>query len=181
MSKISQESLPSARQDADAAIIGVNLGKTVFQLCVADSAWRVTGTLRLSRIQSDAADAAALLAAARSPDILSVRVKSIEQQALQCLHRTRSIWVATRTACINALRGFCREFGIAFARGSRRGIDQNARVVADTQSPLPNCCEARWGSWSRRFVSLPKTESNPGFGGNQRRIFWDVLPGSGRM
>ena len=51
MSKISEKSLPSAHQDADAAIIGVDLGKTVFQLCVADSAWRVTGTLRLSRTQ----------------------------------------------------------------------------------------------------------------------------------
>ena len=39
------------QSQGDAAIIGVDLGKTVFQLCVADSAWRVTGTLRLSRTQ----------------------------------------------------------------------------------------------------------------------------------
>ena len=64
---------------------------------------------------------AALLEAARCADIVPVRVKSIEQQALQGLHRTRSLWMATRTSRINALRGFCREFGIAIAQGSRLG------------------------------------------------------------
>ena len=64
-------------------------------------------------------------------------MKSIEQQALQTLHRTRAIWVATRTARINALRGFCREFGIAFAQGAKRGIEQITKVVADTESALP--------------------------------------------
>jgi transposase len=50
------------------------------------------------RDKTDAADAAALLEAARCADIKPVRVKGIEQQALQSLHRTRSLWVATRTA-----------------------------------------------------------------------------------
>lgn len=178
----------TAHQEEQGAIVGVDLGKTVFQLCVADSVWRVVDTKRLSRSQferyfvnrevrlvvmeacptshhwarwmedlgievmllpaqyvrayvrrnkTDSADAAALLEAARCSDIRRVRVKSIEQQALQSLHRARSIWVATRTARINALRGFCREFGIAFARGSKRGIDQIGQVVADTQSMLP--------------------------------------------
>ena len=137
----------------EGAIVGVDLGKTVFQLCIADSRWRVVDAKRLSRPQfeqffvnrnvarvvmeacatahhwarwlqglgiqvqlipaqyvrayvrrnkTDAADAAALLEAARCADIRPVRVKSVEQQALQTLHRTRAIWVATRTARINA-------------------------------------------------------------------------------
>ena len=52
----------------------------------------------------------ALLEAARCADIRPVKIKSIEQQALQGLHRTRSLWMGTRTSRINALRGFCREF-----------------------------------------------------------------------
>ena len=40
------------------------------------------------RNKSDAADACALLEAARCADITPVKVKSIEQQALQGLHRT---------------------------------------------------------------------------------------------
>ena len=48
----------------------------------------------VKRNKTDAADARALLEAARASDIKPVRVKSIEQRALQALHRTRSAWKA---------------------------------------------------------------------------------------
>jgi transposase len=73
----------------------------------------------VKRNKTDAADAAALLEAARAFNIRPVRVKSVEQQALQGMHRTRSLWMGTRTGRINALRGFCREFGIAIPAGAR--------------------------------------------------------------
>jgi transposase len=91
----------------------------------------------VKRNKTDAADAAALLEALRCADIAPVRIKSVEQQALQALHRTRSLWMATRTARINALRGFCREFGITIVAGSRVGLEQIGRVVADPQSAIP--------------------------------------------
>lgn len=172
----------------DGAIVGVDLAKSVFQLCIADASWRVTDSRRLSRAQferffvnravslvvmeacgtshhwarwmrslgievvlipaqyvrayvrrnkTDAADAAALLEAARCVDIRPVRIKSVEQQALQSMHRTRSLWVATRTARINALRGFCREFGLCFALGSGRAVEKIAQAVADPETGLP--------------------------------------------
>jgi transposase len=65
------------------------------------------------------------------------RVKSVEQQALQAVHRTRSLWMQTRTSRINALRGFCGEFGIAIAQGSRVGVEQISRVLADPNSAVP--------------------------------------------
>jgi len=43
----------------------------------------------VKRNKTDAADAAALLEAARCADIVPVRIKSVEQQALQSLHRVR--------------------------------------------------------------------------------------------
>lgn len=91
----------------------------------------------VKRNKTDAADACALLEAARCADIAPVKVKSIEQQALQGLHRTRSLWMGTRTARINALRGFCREFGISVAAGSRNGLEQISRVLADPHSAVP--------------------------------------------
>ena len=91
----------------------------------------------VKRNKTDAADAAALLEAARASDIVPVRIKSVEQQALQALHRTRSLWMSTRTSRINALRGFCREFGIAIAAGSRIGLEQIGRVLADPHSAVP--------------------------------------------
>ena len=89
------------------------------------------------RSKTDAADAKALLEADRDRDLRPVRIKSIEQQALQALHRTRSLWMATRTARINALRGFCREFGLHIPVGARTGLDAIARAVADERSELP--------------------------------------------
>jgi transposase len=89
------------------------------------------------RNKTDATDAAALLEAARASDLRPVRVKSVEQQALQGLHRIRSLWMGARTSRINALRGFCREFGIAIPVGARTGIEVIGRVLADPQSAVP--------------------------------------------
>jgi transposase len=64
-------------------------------------------------------------------------VKSVEQQALQGLHRTREAWKSTRTRRINTLRGFCREFGLVVPEGAVTGIAQIARYLADERSGLP--------------------------------------------
>jgi transposase len=173
----------------NATTVAVDLAKSVFQLAVADSQWKIIETHRLTRSQferwfhnrdvslvvmeacgsahhwarylsglgidvkllpakyvrayvkrnkTDAADAAALLEALRASDIEPVRVKSIEQQALQGLHRTRSLWMSTRTSRINALRGFCREFGLVIPQGSRTGVEAIARVLADPASSIPD-------------------------------------------
>ena len=89
------------------------------------------------RNKTDATDAAALLEAVRASDLRPVRVKSVEQQALQGLHRIRSLWMGTRTSRINALRGFCREFGLAIPQGARTGLEVLGRVLADPNSAVP--------------------------------------------
>jgi len=89
------------------------------------------------RNKTDAADARALLEAARTSDMTPVRVKSVEQQALQGLHRIRSLWMATRTSRINALRGFCREFGLTIPQGARTGVEAISRVLADPHAAVP--------------------------------------------
>jgi len=91
----------------------------------------------VKRNKTDAADAAALLEAARCEDIVPVRIKSIEQQCLQGLHRVRSGWMATRTARINALRGLCREFGLPAAVGAATGLKQIGAMLAEGQLPEP--------------------------------------------
>ena len=169
-------------------VVGVDLAKSVFQLAVADSAWRVVEPQRLTRTQferwfanrtiglvvmeacgsahhwgrwlnglgievrllpaayvrayvkrnkTDAADACALLEAARCADITPVRVKSVEQQALQGLHRTRSLWMGTRTSRINALRG---------SAASSVSRSRKALVWAWNRSP---------GSWPIRIRPCP--------------------------
>jgi transposase len=92
----------------------------------------------VKRNKTDAADACALLEAARASDIKPVAVKSVEQQALQALHRTREAWKSTRTRRINTLRGFCREFGLVVPEGAATGLACMARYLADEQSGLPH-------------------------------------------
>jgi transposase len=91
----------------------------------------------VKRNKTDAADALALLEAARSADITPVAPKSVEQQALQALHRLRAGWMTTRTRRINTLRGFCREFGMEVSVGAARGLAQIARLLADEHSAVP--------------------------------------------
>ena len=68
------------------------------------------------------ADAKALLEAVRNEDIAPVPIKSLEQQAINALHRLRSGYLATRTARINSVRGLLAEFGLPVTvRG--RGTD----------------------------------------------------------
>ena len=125
----------------------------------------------VKRNKTDAADAQALLEAARSADIKPVAVKSVEQQALQALHRTRSAWMSTRTRRINTLRGFCREFGLVVPEGAVTGLAQMARFFADEHSGLPamlrgsmrlvleeiRLMEARIGELERELATLAKT------------------------
>ena len=89
------------------------------------------------RNKTDAADAAALIEASRCPDIRPVPIKSVDQQALQQLHRLRSQWMAARTARINFLRGCLREFGVSIPVGALRAIRSIRDVLSDQGSPVP--------------------------------------------
>jgi transposase len=72
--------------------------------------------------KDDAADARAIWLAAQQTDIRRVPKKSIEQQAMLALHRTRQHWVSVRTATINALRGLLYEFDVVLPGGKHAGL-----------------------------------------------------------
>lgn len=72
------------------------------------------------RNKTDATDAVALLGAARASDLRPVRVKSIQQQALQGPHRIRSLWMITHTSRFNA-RSVLRAASVAVEKGSLGG------------------------------------------------------------
>jgi transposase len=124
------------------------------------------------RGKTDATDCLALLEAARATDLVPVRVKCVEQQALQGLHRIRSGWMAARTARINTLRGLCREFGLVVPPGARTGLEQIARELADERSPIPllvrgtmkllmeeiRLIEARIGQLERELAELASND-----------------------
>jgi transposase len=109
------------------------------------------------RNKTDQADATALLEAARAPDILPVQVKSVEQQALQSLHRVRQAWMSTRVARINTLRGLCREFGVNAPVGAKRGMAELTARIADPESGVPALIR---GALERLIADIRLIEEN---------------------
>jgi len=89
------------------------------------------------RNKTDAADAAALIEAARCPDIRPVPIKSVDQQALQQLHRLRSQWMSARTSRINFLRSCLREFGVCIPVGAQRAIEAVREALARQHPAVP--------------------------------------------
>jgi len=91
----------------------------------------------VARNKTDRADAKALLEAFRNKDLHPVPVKSVAQQTLASLHRLRSRWMSTRTARINGVRGFLREFGMTIPAGSRNVLPRTWGLLEDPESGVP--------------------------------------------
>lgn len=87
--------------------------------------------------KTDRTDAEALLEAVRSGRLVPVAVKTVAQQELLTLHRIRDQWMATRTARINALRGFLRELGIGLPRGAHAAVAAIPALVEEAETPIP--------------------------------------------
>jgi transposase len=88
--------------------------------------------------KDDAADARAIWVAAQQSDIRRVPQKSVQQQAVLALHRTRSHWVSVRTATVNSLRGLLYEFGVVLRGGRKAGLKAlgEQRATIDEQLPV---------------------------------------------
>jgi transposase len=106
------------------------------------------------RNKTDAADAGALIEAARCAEIRPVPVKSIEQQSIQQLHRLRAQCMGTRTARINWLRGALREFGFSIPQGARRGISAVRQALAVSEPSVPAMLRPRIEETLAEIASL---------------------------
>ena len=89
------------------------------------------------RNKTDRTDTEAMLEANRCAGVQPVPVKTIEQQALQALHRVRTQWQATRTGRINVMRGLLREQGWPVPAGARTVVRRVAAIVDDPARALP--------------------------------------------
>ena len=82
------------------------------------------------RQKNDRTDAAAICEAVGRPAMRFVAVKTVEQQAMQVLHRTRELLIGQRTQAINALRAHMAEFGVIFPPGNA-GVAQAMRTLRE--------------------------------------------------
>jgi transposase len=84
----------------------------------------------VKRNKTDGRDAEAVCEAMGRPTMRFVAVKSVEQQAVLALHRTRNLLVRQRTMLANALRGHLAEFGMVAAQGLKGLRELMARLQA---------------------------------------------------
>src|SRR3546814_16500725 len=79
--------------------------------------------------KNDAVDAEAIFEAANRPTMRFVPLKSVEQQDLQALHRTRDRLIVQRTALINHTRGLLAEYGVVMPAGASRFRLQDDKMI----------------------------------------------------
>lgn len=91
----------------------------------------------VKRGKTDAADAEAICEAVTRPTMRFVPIKSVEQQAVLMLHRTRDLLVRQRTMLVNALRGHMAEMGIIAPQGISRVADLVAALLSEDDTKLP--------------------------------------------
>ena len=74
----------------------------------------------VKRNKNDANDAVAIYEASQRPNMRYVSIKTLEQQDIQSLHRTRQRLIDNRTNLTNHARGILAEYGITFNLGTAR-------------------------------------------------------------
>ena len=91
----------------------------------------------VKRGKTDAADAEAICEAVTRPTMRFVPIKTLEQQAVLMLHRTRDLLVRQRTMLVNALRGHMAELGIIAPQGISRVADLVAVLLGEDEKAMP--------------------------------------------
>ena len=93
--------------------------------------------------KNDYNDARAIAEAATRPAMPTVAIKTVEEQDMQAIHRTRSQCLRDRTALSNSTRGLLGEYGIVFPKG-----------IASLRKTIPALLEDAENGLSFRFRNL---------------------------
>jgi transposase len=88
--------------------------------------------------KTDSNDALAVAEAASRPNIKQAPMKTIEQQGLQAIQRSRELLIQDRTALSNHVRGLLMEFGIVIACGFASLHRRIPEILEDGENGLPD-------------------------------------------
>ena len=88
--------------------------------------------------KTDSNDALAVAEAARRPNINEAPMKTIEQQGIQAIQRSRGLLVHDRTALSNHIRSLLMEFGIVIPQGFAALHRRIPEVLEDAENGLPD-------------------------------------------
>ena len=88
--------------------------------------------------KTDPNDALAVAEAASRPNVKEAPLKTVEQQGLQAIQRSRELLIQNRTALSNHIRGLLMEFGIVIPRGFSSLHQYIPEVLEDGENELPD-------------------------------------------
>ncbi len=87
--------------------------------------------------KTDKNDALAVAEAAKRPNIKEAPLKTLEQQGLQSIQRSRELLIQNRTALSNHIRGLLLEFGVVIPKGWAALEQGIPRVLEDAENGVP--------------------------------------------
>lgn len=88
--------------------------------------------------KTDENDALAVAEAAVRPKLKDAPMKTLEQQGLQAVQRSRELLVQDRTALSNHIRGLLLEFGIAIPKGFATLHRKVPEILEDAENGIPH-------------------------------------------
>lgn len=106
----------------------------------------------VKRNKTDGRDAEAICEAMQRPTMRFVAVKSVEQQAVMVLHRSRALLVRQRTMVANHLRAMLAEYGVV----APQGIKGLRRLIGELPqaSAVPPCAVEALMMQARHWQAL---------------------------
>jgi transposase len=88
--------------------------------------------------KTDSNDALAVAEAASRPNVKVAPMKTVEQQGLQAIQRSRELLIQDRTAISNHIRGILMEFGIVIPQGFAALHRRIPEVLEDGENSVPD-------------------------------------------
>jgi len=88
--------------------------------------------------KTDENDALAVAEAARRPNVKLAPLKTVEQQGMQAIQRSRELLLHQRVALSNHIRGLLLEFGIVIPQGFAALYRQLPEILEDGDNELPD-------------------------------------------
>ena len=104
--------------------------------------------------KTDKNDALAVAEAANRPNIKEAPYKTIDQQAMQSIQRSRDLLISNRTALSNHIRGILLEFGFAIRQGFSALHQHLPEILEDGENELPDSYRATLNILYRRLCDL---------------------------
>ena len=106
--------------------------------------------------KTDANDALAIVEGTRRSDLKIASLKSVEQQGMQSIQRSRELLVQNRVDLSNHVRGLLMEFGIVIPQGWAALHRRIPEILEDGENVLPDLYRPTLHLLWRRLCELRK-------------------------